>query len=163
MDADQKLQRARNNAYCLLRTRPRSEFELRQRLKIKGYGSEIVEAIVSDLKRVGEIDDAKFARLWVESRMHCNPAGDVVLRYELKTKGVSDAVIEAALAEKSVNFDEYKIALSMAEEKFARFVKLDKRKALKRLHDFLYRRGFAHDVAQRVIDDIVARSQESSE
>jgi len=156
---DKKLQRARNNAYCLLRSRPRSEFEVRQRLKAKGYGSEIVEAIVCELARVGQIDDAKFARLWIESRMHANPAGDVVLRHELKEKGVSDTVIEAALAEKAANYDEYKVAFSIAAEKFPRLAKLDKRKALKRLYDFLYRRGFAYDVVQRVIDDIAAKSR----
>ena len=154
MEADKKLQKAKNNAHSLLRSRPRSEHELRERLKMKGYGADIVETIVCGLKRSGEINDAKFARLWVESRMHSNPAGDVVLRHELKEKGVSDPVIEAALEEKAGNYDEYKVAFSMAEERFARLRKLDKKKALKRLYDFLYRRGFAYDVVRKIIENI---------
>jgi regulatory protein len=149
-----KLQKAKNNAYSLLRSRPRSEFELRQRLKIKGYGGEIVEAVVCDLKRVGEINDAKFASLWVESRMHQNPMGDIVLRRELQEKGISDSIIEAALADKAVHYDEFKVASSMAEERFRQFAKLDKKKALKRLYDFLLRRGFTFDTVQRIVGEI---------
>lgn len=152
---DKKLQKAKNNAYSLLRSRPRSEFELRQRLKIKGYSSEIVEAIVCDLKRLGEIDDAKFARLWVESRMHQNPMGDIVLRRELQEKGISDGIIEATLADKSEHYDEFKVASSMAEERFRQYAKLDKKKALKRLYDFLIRRGFAFDTVQKIVGEIV--------
>jgi len=155
LEADKKLQKAKNNAHSLLRSRPRSEHELRERLKMKGYGADIVETIVCGLKRSGELDDAKFARLWVESRMHSNPAGEIVLRHELKEKGLSDPLIEAALEEKAANYDEYKVAFSMAEERFAELRKVDKKKALKRLYDFLARRGFAMDTVQRIIDELV--------
>ena len=155
---DKKLQKAKNNAYSLLRSRPRSEFELRQRLKIKGYGSEIIEAIVCDLKRIGEIDDAKFARLWVESRMHQNPMGDIVLRRELQEKGISDSIIEATLADKARHYDEFKVASNIAEERFKQLAKLDKKKAMKRLYDFLMRRGFTFDTVQKVINEIVCEN-----
>jgi len=154
LEADKRLQRARNNAYSLLRARPRSEFELRQRLKMKGYGAEAIETIASELRRAGQIDDVKFARLWIESRMQCNPAGDVVLRHELKVKGVSDAIIEDALADKAGRYDEFEVAFNMAQERFRQLAKLDKKKALKRLYDFLMRRGFGFDIVQRVIEEI---------
>jgi regulatory protein len=150
-----KPQKAKNNAYSLLRSRPRSEFEVRQRLKIKGYCHEIVETVVSDLKRLGELDDAKFARLWVESRMHQNPMGDIVLRRELQEKGIGESIIEATLADKARHYDEFKVASIIAGERFRQFAKLDKRKALKRLYDFLMRRGFAFDTVQRVVSEIV--------
>jgi regulatory protein len=159
----EKLQRAKKNACSLLRARPRSESELRQRLKMKGHGVEIVESVVNDLRRAGQIDDAKFARLWVESRMHSNPAGDVVLRHELKEKGIDEAVIEATLAGKAQLYDEFKVAFGMAEERFGRLKKIDKRKALKRLYDFLYRRGFAYDVVQRVIAGIIGRAPDEAD
>lgn len=147
----------------LLRSRPRSESELRSRLRMKGYGPDIADAVMAGLKRDGLIDDAAFARSWVESRMHSNPAGDVVLRYELREKGVDDAVIEATLAEKARKYDEFRVAFNMARERFARLSKLDKRKALKRLYDFLYRRGFPYDLVQRVIDEIVSGSRDATE
>jgi regulatory protein len=146
--------RARNNAYALLRQRPQSEYEIRNRLKLKGYDEETIEEVVENLKRIGDIDDQKFAHLWVESRMQMNPMGDVVLKYELKVRGVSDSIVEATLAEKHEKYDEYEVALNMAKEQFERFKKLDRRKATKRVYDFLLRRGFAYDTIRRIIEEL---------
>jgi SOS response regulatory protein OraA/RecX len=43
----------------------------------------------------------------------------------------------------------------MAKERFERFKKLDRQKAMKRVYDFLLRRGFKYDVVQKVIEEIV--------
>ena len=147
--------RARNNAYALLRQRPRSVYEIRNRLKLKGYADILIEDIVAGLERVGELNDERFARLWVESRMHMNPAGDVVLKHELKRNGISDSIIEAVLAEKAEKYDEYELALSMAKDRFERLKKLDRLKATKRIYDFLLRRGFKYDNIRRVIENLV--------
>ena len=147
--------RAKNNAYALLRQRPRSVYEIRNRLKLKGYADPLIEDIVASLERTGDLNDEKFAKIWVESRMHTNPAGDVVLKYELKEKGISDSAIEAALNEKAGKYDEYELALSMAKDRFERFKKLDRRKATKRIYDYLLRRGFKYDNIRRVVENIV--------
>ena len=155
METDKVKARAKNNAYALLRQRPRSVYEIRNRLKLKGYDDDIIEDIVASLERSGDLDDGKFAKIWVESRMHMNPAGDVVLKHELKGKGVSDSIIEAVLTEKSEKYDEYEIALSMAKDRFERLKKLDRRKATKRIYDFLLRRGFKYDNIRRVVENLV--------
>ena len=154
-DIDKVRARAKNNAYALLRQRPRSECEIRSRLKLKGYGAEVIEYVVETLRRAGEIDDAKFAKLWVENRMHLNPVGDVVLRHGLKEKGVSDSIIEATLAEKATDYDEYEVAFNMAREQFGRLKKLDHRKALKRVYDFLLRRGFKYETVRKIVENVV--------
>lgn len=154
MDKDKVRARALNNAYMLLRIRPRSEREVRDRLKLKGYGPDLVEDIVAGLKKAGDIDDVKFARFWLESRMHQNPMGDVVLKYELKKRGVSEDVIKATLEHKAVNYDEYAIAITMAKERFKRFSKIDRQKALKRVYDFMLRRGFKYDTVQKILGEL---------
>jgi regulatory protein len=154
VETDKKKAKARNNAYALLRSRPRSEFELRQRLHLKGYSDSTIGEVVEDLRHSGLLDDGKFAKFWIESRMHLNPAGDVVLRHELKSKGVTDPVIESALEAKGRAYDERGIALSMARERFERLRKFDKRKAVKRLYDFLVRRGFKYDTVREVIEEL---------
>ena len=153
-EQDKNRAKAKNYAYLLLRNRPRSRQELCERLKLKGYDDAIVDIVLADLIRAGQIDDGKFAKFLVDSRMHMNPVGDVVLKHQLKRKGVSDAVIEAALAAKGETYDEHKVALEMAGERFARLKKLDRRKATKRIYDFLLRRGFKYDTIRAVIDEI---------
>jgi regulatory protein len=147
--------RARNNAYALLRQRPRSVYEIRSRLKLKGYADPLIEDVVASLERAGELNDERFARFWVESRMHMNPAGDVVLKHELEKNGISDGIIEAVLNEKAEKYDEYELALSMAKERFERLKKLDRRKATKRIYDLLLRRGFKYDNIRRVVENLI--------
>jgi len=157
LEADKVKIRANNNAYLLLRTRPRSEHEIRQRLKLKGYGGAVIDGVIDDLKRTGNIDDAKFARFWIDSRMNMNPMGDVILKHELKLKGVGDSIIEATLQDKAENYDEYEVAFSMAAEKYKRFQKLEPRKALKRVYDFLLRRGFKYDTIRKITEELVGK------
>lgn len=154
MEIEKQKSRAKNNAYALLRQRPRSVYEIRNRLKLKGYNEAVIEEVVASLKRIGEIDDKKFARCWMESRMHTNPVGDVVLKHELSEKGVSDSVIDAALTEKREKYDEYEAAFSMAKERFLRLKKLDRQKAMKRVYDFLLRRGFKYDNIRKVMENL---------
>ena len=155
MDIDKVKNRAKNNAYALLRQRPRSEFEIRNRLKLKGYDEEIVEYVIENMRRAGEIDDVRFAKLWIDERMRISPVGDIVLRHELKSKGLSDAIIEATLMKKAEDYDEYEVAFSMAGERFEQLKKLDRKKALKRLYDFLLRRGFKYETVRKIVEKIV--------
>lgn len=155
MEIEKKKILARNNVYSLLRIRPRSEFEIRQRLKLKGYGDGIIDYCIEDLKRRGHINDEKFARFWIDSRMHLNPVGDIVLKHELKEKGIADSIIEATLESKAKTYDEYEVAFNMACERFERLKKLDRRKAAKRVYDFLLRRGFKYDTIKRIIEAII--------
>lgn len=154
LEQNKILARARNNAYALLRQRPRSEYEIRSRLKLKGYDEPVIEEIVTLLRNSGDIDDRRFALVWMESRMHMNPVGDVVLKYELKEKGINDSIIEATLNTKAEKYDEYAAAFNMAKERFARFRKLDRQKAMKRVYDFLMRRGFKYDTIRRIVEEL---------
>ena len=43
----------------------------------------------------------------------------------------------------------------MAGERFGRLKKLDRPKVLKRLYDFLLRRGFKYDTVRKVVENIV--------
>jgi len=156
LEVEKLRKKARNNAYSLLRSRPRSEQEIRERLKLKGYGDRIVEDVIQDLRRAGEIDDERFARIWVESRMHRNPVGDILLRQELEAKGVSDPIIESVLASKAESYDEFETAFNMARERFERLKKIDRRKAAKRVYDFLMRRGFAYESVKKIIGELNA-------
>lgn len=153
-EADKNRAKAKNYAYVLLRNRPRSEKELRERLSLKGFQDDIVDIVIADLAKAGYVDDAKFAKFLVDSRMHMNPVGDLLLKHQLKAKGVDDSVIDSALEEKGKAYNEYELALEMAKERFARLQKLDRRKATKRVYDFLLRRGFKYDTVRRIVEEL---------
>ncbi len=81
-----------------LEARPRSTDEVRHRLHEAGYRDDLIEAALVRLAELGFLDDAAFARAWVESRDRARPRGVRALREELRRMGVADANIEGALA-----------------------------------------------------------------
>jgi len=81
-----------------LEARPRSSDEVRRRLRDAGYRADLVEGALDRLTELGYLDDAAFARAWVESRDRTRPRGARVLRDELRRKGVAATDAEAALA-----------------------------------------------------------------
>jgi regulatory protein len=80
-----------------LEVRPRSVAEVRRRLRSAGYASALVEHAVERLVELGFLDDAAFARAWVESRDRARPRGERALRVELRQKGVGREETDVAL------------------------------------------------------------------
>ncbi|MBF6604349.1 MAG: regulatory protein RecX [Chloroflexi bacterium] len=87
-------------AVRFLETRPRSVAEVRRRLRTAGYPSPLIEGAVGRLLDLGYLDDASFARAWVESRDRARPRGERALRAELGQKGVGRDVADAILADR---------------------------------------------------------------
>jgi len=81
-----------------LEARPRSSDEVRRRLRDAGYRADLVDGALERLTELGYVDDAAFARAWVESRDRARPRGARALRDELRRMGVPAADAEAALA-----------------------------------------------------------------
>lgn len=131
--------------------RPRSINEMAEKLRQKGFSQEAVEFVIEDFKKKSLLDDKKFAKLWVESRMSLRPKGEFLLRQELGQKGIDTEIIEAALEEARREYNEEDIAKELAVARLKTFGKLNKLKAKKRIFDYLRRRGFSTDVVYRVI------------
>ena len=93
-------------AAAFLAVRPRSMAETRRRLCHLGYPPALVDAVVARLVELGYLDDAAFARAWVESRDRARPRGSTALRQELQRAGVARDVIDQVLDERrSGGFD----------------------------------------------------------
>ncbi|HSM34750.1 MAG TPA: regulatory protein RecX [Anaerolineae bacterium] len=88
-------------AAAFLAVRPRSVEETRRRLVQLGYPPALCEQVVERLVELGYLDDAAFARAWVESRDRARPRGAVALRRELQRKGVPEDIIRLALDERA--------------------------------------------------------------
>jgi regulatory protein len=83
-----------------LEVRSRSISEVRRRLRSAGYEAGLVEGAIGRLLELGFLDDAAFARAWVESRDRARPRGERALRLELGQKGVARDVTDATLEER---------------------------------------------------------------
>jgi regulatory protein len=88
--------RARQICLRLLTIAPRTRAQLAQAMHRRGVPDEAAENVLSRFTDVGLIDDAAFARAWVESRHHSRGLSRRSLSAELRRQGVeSDEIREA--------------------------------------------------------------------
>lgn len=132
----------------LLSYRPRSEAELRQRLSRRGAPPALVEMTLARLRELGLVDDAAFARAWVEGRERASPRGRSLLRHELRAKGVADEALAAPLED----VDEEDAALRAGERRAAALRDLPYPEFRRRLGSFLRRRGFSYETVRSTVD-----------
>ncbi len=147
-----KREKAASYASRLLNVRHRSQKELKERLFRKGFDSETVQETLAYLRKDNIINDEKFAKLWVESRMLSNPKGVIVLRKELMQKGIAPKTIDDVLSGKKE--EEESVAIRLAEKKKAQLKNAPFIKARKKIFNFLARRGFSFSVIESAMNKI---------
>lgn len=146
--------KARVYVLKLLKSRPRTIFEVNDKLCGKGYRKEIIENLIKDFRERKYLDDKAFARLWVSSKMSLKPEGRYLLRKKLQRKGVHADIIEEVLADETSASDEYEIARTLALSRKKVLGGIDKTKSKKRIYDYLLRRGFDFEMVYKVIKEI---------
>ncbi len=89
--------RARQICLRLLTAAPRTRSQLAEAMRRNGVPAEAAEAILVRFTDAGLIDDAAFARAWVESRHHSRGLSKRSLSAELRRNGVQNEEIRAAV------------------------------------------------------------------
>jgi regulatory protein len=154
-------EQARNLCLRLLTARARTRAELEGQLAKRGYPDDVSERVLDRLAQVGLIDDADFAEQWVRSRRANVGKGKRALAAELRTKGVDDDVITAALAGIDAGAERQR-AEKLVRERLRR-EKLgddDDAKIARRLVGMLARRGYSQTMAFDVVKDELANERE---
>jgi len=89
--------RARQICLRLLTAAPRTRTQLAQAMRRGGIPAQAAEAILVRFTDAGLIDDAAFARAWVESRHHSRGLSRRSLSAELKHQGIQAEKIREAV------------------------------------------------------------------
>jgi regulatory protein len=144
-DTDEKVFQA---ALRFLEYRPRTEREIRVKLQQKGVEPQIAEAVVLRLRNSGMVRDEVFAQAWVESRNAFRPRSQRLVRYELRSKGIDDALIDKALQGSA---EDKELALRAAEKQMRRYSSLEWKEFQTKMTAFLARKGFSYDVISATV------------
>jgi regulatory protein len=140
---------ARERALRFLSYRPRSIAEVRRYLAKKEFDTAAVEQAIERLSRAGLLDDRDFAKFWIENRDTFKPRGIRALRYELRQKGVADAIIDEFVSDYDESDAAYRAALPKARVLAKRH---DADTFRTKLLAYLNRRGFPFYVARDTVD-----------
>jgi regulatory protein len=148
---EEEIARAKKKALALLSYRMRSIQEIREALSSRGYEDKTVELVISDFQRAGLLNDTSFASAYIETRMIQRPAGKRLLIQELQHRGIDESLalrtVEEAYGERS----ETDLAFSLIQPRLSRMHDTPV-KVLKKISDFLLRRGFGWEIIHEVLD-----------
>ena len=144
-----RFHRCFNAAAHYLSYRPRSEFELRERLHRRGFDDSI-EEVIAKLKEQGLVDDVAFAQFWKDNRESFSPRSRWLIQLELRRKGIGDEIIDEVVDKIDDNNNAYRAALSKA-----RSLPLSDYQGFRhRLGEYLKRRGFNYMVIDHIIEQL---------
>ncbi|MBI2009601.1 MAG: regulatory protein RecX [Candidatus Chisholmbacteria bacterium] len=133
-------------AVNLLSYRPRSEAEIRLRLKRKQIPAAEIDTIINTLKDMKLLDDQEFCLWWQEVRDKHRPRSSRILKLELRQKGVDRAIIEAAI-DTSTATEKTRASLALQKKYANRDLSQNRAKVIR----FLASRGFSWDTISQVI------------
>jgi regulatory protein len=142
--------RCLNAALHCLSYRPRSEFELKERLHRRGFDDDSVEAVLARLREQGLVDDMAFAQFWKDNRESFSPRSQRLAGLELRRKGIDEETIAQVVGVIDDDDSAYRAALSKA-----RSLSLsDYHSFRQRLAGYLKRRGFSYGVINHTVERV---------
>lgn len=154
--ASEQLARATSAALNYLAWRPRSEGEIRQRLRRSDTSGDVIDQVIEKLRDWRYIDDEDFARRWIENRAAHRPRGARVLTQELRAKGIDPELASTTVDEADI--DEAADALALARKRAGQLSDLEPEARERRLTGFLARRGYGFDIIRSVLETLRAES-----
>jgi regulatory protein len=140
----------------------RSRAELARKLAKKGVPAEVGARLLDRFEEVGLVDDAAFARDWVQSRQVGRGLARRALAAELRRKGVAHEVITEAVEAVEPD-DEMATARQLVRRKLPALQRFDDVTKVRRLTGMLARKGYPAGVAFQVVREEIAGAEELPE
>ena len=135
--------------------RPRSRREIEQYLSKRQVPEAQAAEVMARLERARLVDDAAFARSFVESRAATRPKSRLALTQELRAKGVADEEFVEAIEQ----VDGQEGVRQVAQQYARRYARLDEATFRRRMLGALQRRGYAYATAAAVAAETWQRLQ----
>ncbi len=139
---------AKNTAIKYLSHKLRTEKEVAQKLHEEGFDADSTEKAIEELKSLGYINNKIYVQKFLFDRSKLKPKSKKLLKLELKSKGISEEIIDEVLDD--WNVDETVIAESLVKRKFGKY-DLNNENIRKKVHMFLRHRGYDYEVTEEVL------------
>ena len=146
---------AMSMALYALAPRAKSRAELHTQLLKRGVEPEISSSVLDSLELQGLLNDLEFAHIWTESRRRQKKLSTGVIVQELRGKGVAQDIIDEVMQGSDVE-EEYQMAFQLAERKYRSCAHLDHMVIYRRIHSLLARKGFSHQITERIMKELLA-------
>lgn len=157
---DDRVAKAKTRALDYLAHKPRTETEVRRKLRQKEYSEPVIESVIERLHELSYLDDAEYAEQYVERRFASKGYGPVRIRQELRKRGIDRHLAETAVDDFFEDESTLAAAREKAQKRWSRIAREDDaRKRRDKLYRYLKRRGYTYDTIRVVIDEMEAQHE----
>lgn len=153
---------ARTIVLTKLTTRARSRHELADALSQRQVPDDVAAKVLDRFGEVGLVDDAAFAKAWVEARLSSRGLSRRALAVELRRKGVDPDVVAGSVREIDEE-TEYAAARALVEKKLRSSRTTDPTAKWRQLVGMLARKGYSAALSMRVVADAVREHDAAQE
>lgn len=140
--------KAQDLALSYISGKMRTEKEVCGKLRLNGFDEDIVKKVLDFLKKYDYVNDYNYCLAFIRQSLKLNPMGYFAIRQKLKITGVEDYNIEKAWNESNV--DQLKYAEFITDKKL-KGKKIADEKEMRKLQDFLLRKGYSYDIIKDII------------
>ncbi len=142
----------------ILARRAHSIGEFKQKMRRKEIDESCLARVVAGFKEQGFLDDARYARLRIESLLSRKPAGRAFLVADVQRHLVPREIAEQAAQEALADIDETDLAIALLEKRRRAFSNFDIETARRKAYTYLARRAISYPAARRAFIHVFERN-----
>jgi len=155
IEGDEEYVDAKQKALDYLAYKPRTEEEVRRKLRQRGVSSPIIEDVIARLYELEYLDDESYAHDYAHNRFSSKKYGPVRIRRELEERGVDRHLAETAVDDLFAEVDPTAAAWTHAEKRWPRLEdEDDPRRRRQKMYRYLRRRGFRSETIRPILDEL---------
>jgi len=140
---------AKTNAVKYIMYKPRTQYEVKNKLLKLEYDEELIEEVINELLLLEYLNDNLYAEKFIRNSQSIKPMSKNMIKYKLREKGIADDIIQNALRETDID------EIELAKNLFLKQTKgktLDE-KELNKVKGFLARKGFSLAIINKVVKE----------
>ena len=141
----------------LLGRRDHASYELKLKGIKKGYDSEFLDEIISELEEKNYINNIAFAQKYAHDKFRFNDWGPNKIRIELIKKQIDKQIIENVLEEEFDQKSKIESIEKLIIKKKPSLLRTDKKKRRKKIFDYLVRKGYEPDLILKYSDELLQK------
>ena len=147
----------KQKAFRLLGRRPHSSYELKIKLKQKGYNDILINEVIKQLEESDYLNDYEFAKSFTEEHIKNKLWGQRKTEAELFKRGVNREIISRIINEEFSDSNQFDNAFKLAGKKYKALLKgnTSSDKMHSKLISFLITRGYDYDIVKRAVNLIL--------
>lgn len=150
--------RCKESALRIIERSYKTEKEMRDKLKLKGYEDNSISKSIEFLKEYNFINDTNYVKAFISDKL--NSAGSQKIKYTLIQKGICKEIIDEELSKLNKD-NEKNAAFNIAKKKFDAIKKKesDNYKISGKLYRYLVSKGYGYDVISDIVKEVMYQDE----